>query len=164
MSGHSLSIRTASMGVAAMHRKTQFVAGLLTCILQGHDKFTWRAQAAMRSQKMMRKNTTDPKATGLKLLFMCGLGLCLVEIAVPIKCFAQSGVQTSIQPTGDVTSFPLSNSAISTIRAAGSQGPSSDKSSTSTGTIMLWDELKPTDQQQNLLSGVQPMTTNGAAK
>ncbi len=111
---------------------------------------------------MKRRDTAEPKANGLKLLFMCGLGFCLAGIALPVKCFAQDDVQASILPVADVTLFPLSNSAISTIKGTGLQGPSLNRASTPMGTIILWDELKPLAQQQNMLSGTQVITINGA--
>jgi len=118
----------------------------------------------MRNPKMKRRNMAGTRAAGLKLLFIFGLGLCLAGIVAPVKCFAQDNVQASILPVADVTLFPLSNVAIATVKGTGLQGPSLNRSSTPTGTIILWDELKPLAQQQNVLSGTQVITINGATR
>lgn len=118
----------------------------------------------MRNPKMKRRDTADPKANGLRLLFMCGLGLCLATFATPVQCFAQDGVQASIMQVADVTLLPLPNSMISTIKGTGLQGPSLNRSSTPMGTITLWDELKPAAQQENMLSGTQVITINGTTR
>lgn len=122
----------------------------------------------MKNTKMKCRNLAEPRDAGLKLFFICGLGLCLclclAGLVAPIKCLAQDNAKASILPIADVTLFPLSNTAIATVKGTGLLGPSLKRSSAPTGTIILWDELKPLAQQQNVLSGTQVITINGVTQ
>lgn len=113
---------------------------------------------------MKRSYMAEPWSNRPRLLFICGLGLCLISIGVPEKCFAQNAIQASVLPITDVALFPLSNTDIASVKGTGLQAPSLSRASTPMGTITLWDELKPLAQQQNVLSGTQVITVNGVAQ
>lgn len=89
----------------------------------------------------------------------------LAIAAAPVPTFAQSAPAANLlQQVADVTLLALPNSAISTVRGTGLQGPQVSRSTAPLGTITLWDELKPLAQQQNLVSGSQIVTINGVAQ
>ncbi|MBB5371990.1 hypothetical protein [Acidocella aromatica] len=118
----------------------------------------------MKDPKMKRRNTAKTRGIRLSLLTSCFLGVTLASIIMPARSLAQGMNQADILPVADITLFPLANNTMASVKGTGLQGPSLNKSSTPLGTITLWDELKPSPQQQSIISGSQVITINGISQ
>lgn len=97
--------------------------------------------------------------TGFGIIRRLSVGLACV--AVPASCFAQTIGQAQLIPVGDISLFPLPNNTMAAVKGTGFQGPALNRSAAPAGTIILWDELKPLAQQQNVVNGTQIITING---
>ncbi len=63
-----------------------------------------------------------------------------------------------------LTLVPLPNQSIATVKGGFLQAPGIGNSTSSSGIITLWDELKPPAPQQNNINGTSIITINGVAK
>jgi hypothetical protein len=93
--------------------------------------------------------------------------LCLGSLPAPGFAqdgqFAQNG-QADLIDVASLTLVPLPNESIAGIKGSGLRAPAIGGQSSSSGTITLWDELKPPVSSQNSGSGISVITVNGVSK
>ncbi len=95
-------------------------------------------------------------------LLLAGFGLLFLGVP-PAPGRAQDAPARLIN-VASLTLVPLPNQSIAGIKGSGLQGPGIGNTASPTGTITLWDELKPPAQPQNAINGVSTITINGAVK
>ncbi|WBO59438.1 MULTISPECIES: hypothetical protein [unclassified Acidocella] len=89
---------------------------------------------------------------------------CFLALAL---CPGSLRAQDSTPPFVDVanlTLVPLSNQSIATVKGGSLQEPVFGNSASSSGTITLWDELKPHAAEQSNVNGASVITINGVTK
>lgn len=89
---------------------------------------------------------------------------CFVIVITPSICHAENGKAGFILPVALTELSALPDSSIAVVTGTGLEAPTVSGNSTSSAPIILWDELRPINQQPTMNSGIVTITVNGAVQ
>ena len=83
---------------------------------------------------------------------------------MPSVCHAESVKTSLILPVALTELTALPDSSIAVVTGTGLQAPAANGNTTPSAPVVLWDELRPVNQQSTLSSGTVTITVNGAVQ
>jgi hypothetical protein len=89
---------------------------------------------------------------------------CFACAMAPSICHAENGGTGFILPTALTKLTALPDSSIAVVTGTGLQGPTVGGSAISSPPIILWDELRPANQESTINSGIVTITVNGVVQ